>query len=83
MSVGSHLSDFVGYDVGVPHVVPPATVGYVGFLDFVGFPVGLGATPPVPPAPVRRIGAGPQQGVRIDGRRRKKLREDEEILILS
>lgn len=79
MSVGSHLSDFVGYDVGIPNV---ATVGYVGFLDFVGFPVGLGATPPTP-TPARRIGVGYQQGAQIDGRRRKKLREDEEILILS
>lgn len=40
-------------------------------------------TTPIPPTPVRRIGGGIQQGVMIDGRRRKKLREDEEILILS
>lgn len=82
MSIGSHLSDFVGYEVGVPHVVPPATVGFVGFMDFVGFPVGVGETP-TPPAPVRRIGVGPTQGVQVSGKRRRLLREDEEILILS
>lgn len=79
MSVGSHLSDFVGYDVGV---ISPASVGFVGFVDFSGFPVGVGGTP-TPPAPVRRIGTGPTQGVQVSGKRRRLLREDEEILILS
>jgi len=39
MSTGQHPSDFVGYSVGVSEI--PASVGYDGLLDFVGFPVGV------------------------------------------
>jgi hypothetical protein len=82
MSNGSHLSpDFVGYDVGVPHVEPPALVGFVGFLDFTGIPVGVGEAP-IPPEPTPLpsfAGGGISYG---EFRRRKRKKGDEEIIFL-
>lgn len=74
--------DFVGYSVGVTHVEPAATVGFVGFLDFMGFPVGVGEAVIEPePTPLPSFGGG--GGISYDEyRRRKRRKGDEEILIL-
>lgn len=79
MSIGQHPSDFVGYKVGKPVVT--TQVGFVGLLDFVGYPVGI--PPFVPPTPVVqgfRAGLRPSQ---IDYRKVRQRREDEEIIILK
>jgi len=84
MPVGSHLSDFVGYDVGIPQSTS-ASVGFVGLLDFTGVPVGIpSVTPPTPTPTGNHKGGGTIINVhtRIDPTKRKRRREDEEILIL-
>lgn len=87
MAIGQNLSDFVGYSVGVS--AAPADVGYVGFLDFVGCPVGVFvATPPTPTPEITvetRRWPGPpfilyQEGNIIPVWQRQ--RENEEIIIL-
>lgn len=82
MAVGSHLSpDFVGYDVGVSSSTP-ATVGYVGLLDFVGFPIGVGEAV-VPPTPAPELPSFAGGGISYDEfLRRKRKKGDEEILFL-
>jgi hypothetical protein len=86
MSNGSHLSpDFVGYDVGIPVDTTP-TAGFVGFVDFTGIPVGLPAfTPPTPTPTGNHKGGGTIINVyeHIDPLKRKRRREDEEILLLK
>ena len=42
MAIGQRPGDWVGYPVGVPGAVP-ATVGFRGFLDFMGYSVGMSA----------------------------------------
>lgn len=79
MAVASTLSDFVGYSVGVPHVVPPATVGYVGLLDFTGLPVGVPEV--IPPVPV----IGSHMGARVvqqGYRKSRRYMDDDDIIIL-
>jgi hypothetical protein len=79
VSAGQQLSDFVGYNVGVPSVSPPANAGFVGLLDFTGLPVGVPTT--IPPVPIitSRMGTGQ---VQIDYRKIKRRRDDEDIIIL-
>lgn len=83
MAVGSHLSpDFVGYETGIPTT---ASVGFVGLLDFAGYPVGVGEEiPPFPPVEPNHKGGGLIINVHhhVDPLKRKRRREDEEILIL-
>jgi len=76
MAAGQHPSDFVGYSVGVPNIPAAATVGHVGLLDFIGYPVGLlSVTPPTPT--VTTIGTG--MALR---RRKPPILDDEEVLLI-
>lgn len=84
MATAGYRSYEALWEGGASAVPPVVVAGYRSYEAFwLGGASGFVAVPPVPPTPVRRIGGGLQQGVFIDGRRRKKLREDEEILILS
>lgn len=82
MAIGSTLSDFVGYRVGVLAAVPPATVGFLGLLDFSGISVGVSNVIP-PPVPVLPRSMGARYSQQFNGRRRRQRREDDEIIILS
>lgn len=82
---GSHLSDFVGYEVGSPPAVVNA--GFVGLLDFTGIPTG-GSTfvppvePPVTPVLTNRVGGWGAVDDFVGRRRRKRYRDDDDIIIL-
>jgi len=69
---GIQPSDFVGYRVGSPAGAPAATAGFIGLLDFLGFPVGAAVAAAVEKVKLVR---GPLP-------KRKRKHDDEEELLL-